>query len=204
MDDTTKELTEAFLNAQKEIKPAINDAKNTFFNGAKYASLGSVMEAVKEPLNKNGLFILHRMNKENELETSIIHSKSGKSFSSTIKLLLKNQDMQNLGSALTYAKRQNITSLLSLPTEDDDGNGASQAKKQDPPKIDTSEKIDAPKLSDHDKIIAYAKKLEISDMKLKELTIAKYNRPVDYNALGHTEAKSFCEYLKTESKKEKK
>jgi len=37
--------------------------------------------------------------------------------------------MQGLGSAITYARRYGIMSLLNLPADDDDGNGASGSPK---------------------------------------------------------------------------
>ncbi len=67
---------QALLAAQKEINNASKDAKNPHFRSS-YASLGSVIEAIKEPCNKHGIVILQTL-AEGEtglhLSTRAIHS----------------------------------------------------------------------------------------------------------------------------------
>ena len=55
--------------------------------------------------------------------------KQTRSFVTAIPLVLAKNDMQGLGSAITYARRYGIMSILNLPTEDDDGNEASKHQK---------------------------------------------------------------------------
>ena len=57
--------------------------------------------------------------------TSLIHV-SGEKFQSVVYLVLDRQNMQGLGSAITYARRYGLLGLVGLAPEDDDGNAASQ------------------------------------------------------------------------------
>jgi hypothetical protein len=120
---TNKNIYIALLKAQKQITYAVKDALNPHFKN-NYATLESVIDAVKAPLNDNGIFITHEL-VENILTTKLIHAETSEFVSSSIPLILSRNDMQQLGSAITYAKRYNLTSLCNLPTEDDDGNAAS-------------------------------------------------------------------------------
>jgi len=123
--ESIKTIMPAMLRAQKEITFAAKDAKNTFFNNAKYATLESVISAIKDPLNKHGILIMHSTSLDNTLTTTLMHVESCEFIAAESKLLMKNQDMQSFGSAQTYSKRYHLTALLNLPTEDDDGNLAS-------------------------------------------------------------------------------
>ena len=122
--ENVKQLLPALLKAHKKIEAAKKDATNTFFNGSKYATLQSVVDAIKEPLIENGLYLIHTTTVSDVLTTTLFHE-SGECVFTTTQLRMSKNDMQQLGSAITYAKRQNITSLLNLPTEDDDANNAS-------------------------------------------------------------------------------
>jgi hypothetical protein len=124
-----KNIYSAVLKAQKEITHAVKDAKNPHFK-SKYATLESVIDAVKKPLNDNGILVVHATSSELILTTSLIHAESGESISSSVPLLMSKQDMQQLGSSETYSKRYNLTALLNLPTEDDDGNAAVAAQQK--------------------------------------------------------------------------
>ena len=126
-----KTIHKALLEAQKVITHATKDATNPHFK-SKYATLESVIDAVKKPLNDVGIYITHSTSIEGNLMTSLIHAESGESIVSQSPLIMNRQDMQQLGSAQTYAKRFNLTALLNLPTEDDDGNTVSQPVKEKP------------------------------------------------------------------------
>lgn len=120
-------LFEALAKAQGELKPAVLDMVNPHFN-SKYASLTSCQDAYREPLSKNGLSIVQQVYTGKEgyyIRTTLGHS-SGQWMSNVFKLLLDKQNMQGLGSAVTYARRYGINALVGLvDIEDDDGNGAS-------------------------------------------------------------------------------
>jgi len=117
-----KQITVAFLSAQKNIESVIKDSSNPFFK-SKYADLSAVIDACKEHLNKEGIAILQPIDGMN-VETILIHT-SGEWFSSSTPIVSKEQNNpQALGSAITYAKRYGLQSMVLLPAEDDDGNKA--------------------------------------------------------------------------------
>lgn len=122
----------AFLTAQKEIISVIKDQTNPYFN-SKYADISAVIEACKEPLNKQGIAILQPIDGMN-VETILIHT-SGEWFSSLTPVVCKEaNNPQALGSAITYAKRYGLQSMVLLPAEDDDGNKAATDNKKEPVK----------------------------------------------------------------------
>lgn len=123
-----KSFAEAFVALQAEIKPAIKDATNPAFR-SKYADLGAVWEAVKEPLKTNGFAVIQMPQFEGEtmyLETILLHT-SGEKMSGRYPLKPMKHDPQGYGSAITYARRYSICAILGvIADEDDDGNAASQ------------------------------------------------------------------------------
>lgn len=141
-----KQIISALIKAQANIGSAAKDATNPHFKN-KYATLESVIEAVKGPLLTEKITIVHTQGPEDTLVTSLYHE-SGECIQTSSKLILDRQNMQSLGSAQTYAKRYNLTSLLNLPTEDDDGNGASLDSKQKP--IDVKKAVDGMKTEQKD------------------------------------------------------
>lgn len=124
-------VSAAIVEAQALVKTASKDAENTFFNNSKYATLASVIEACKEALAKAKLAVIQapiKLDDQLFVETRIQHE-SGEYFEILTPLLFTKQDMQGFGSAITYAKRYALGSLLNIATEeDDDGNDA--AKKE--------------------------------------------------------------------------
>lgn len=124
--ESIKELAAALAAAQGEFGIAEFDRVNPHFK-SKYASLTSVMNTVRSPLQKNGLSVVQTLS-ENEkgmaLETTLLHS-SGEWLSGSTPIMLSKEDMQGLGSAITYAKRYAISAMLGVVSdEDDDGNAA--------------------------------------------------------------------------------
>lgn len=126
-------ITADFLVAQKEIKGAVKNATNPYFN-SKYADLTAVIDACKKELNKNGIAVLQPIDGMS-VETILVHF-SGEWFSSLTPIVCKSQnDPQALGSAISYARRYGLQSMVLMPAEDDDGNNATDkesAKEADP------------------------------------------------------------------------
>ena len=136
-------IAPALLAAQKEINNASKDAKNPHFRSS-YASLGSVIEAIKEPCNKHGIVILQTL-AEGEtglhLSTRAIHS-SGQWIEDTAFSPLPKADPQGVGSATTYLRRYSLAALLCITQEDDDGNAASAGVTRSAPKVESKPKQD--------------------------------------------------------------
>lgn len=125
--ESIKNIAAALLAAQTKMGGASKGASNPFFK-SKYADYGSVLEACKEPLNEAGVVILqpHFTDATGTfVVTQLIHAASGEWVSSQTQVIAaKQNDPQAFGGALTYSRRYGLQSLLSLPTEDDDGESA--------------------------------------------------------------------------------
>lgn len=127
-----KDLATALAKAQSKIIGAVKDSTNPFFKST-YSDLASVWEAIREPLTSNGLSVVQapvETDKGSMLETIIMHN-SGQWISGTIKVQPIKDDPQGRGSALSYARRYALASMLSVPSIDDDGNAAMGHKKED-------------------------------------------------------------------------
>tara|TARA_R100000951_G_scaffold23413_1_gene19584 strand:+ start:3559 stop:4080 length:522 start_codon:yes stop_codon:yes gene_type:complete len=120
-------IIKLLMNARADIQPVKKSGTNPHFR-SKYATLEGVIEAVTEPLSKHGFLLIHRSTQNEHgmtITTELLHE-TGEGFATSIPLVLGKNDMQGLGSAITYARRYGIMSLLNLPAEDDDGNQASK------------------------------------------------------------------------------
>ena len=136
------ELVGALARAQGEIKPAVKSSINPHFK-SKYADLSEVWEACREPLSKNCLVVMQTMGKEDNcvtLITTLAHS-SGQWIKSIYPLACKDPtNPQSWGSAITYARRYTLSSIVGIaPDEDDDGNKASVEKAKPIPKLTVPE-----------------------------------------------------------------
>ena len=128
--DTIKEISGALLKAQMAIKAAIKDATNPHFR-SKYADLSSVIEAVKEPLNKNSISFIQPVSFDEHgvlVETVLLHT-SGEWISGTLAIPVSKHDAQGVGSAISYGRRYGLQSMCGVPAEDDDGNAATASAK---------------------------------------------------------------------------
>lgn len=131
---TITKIAPALLAAQKEIGAAKKDAENPFFHST-YADLGSVMEACKEALNKNGITVLQPIG-TNEcgvyVETVLLHE-SGEWISDGMRISPKSDtNPQDQGSAISYARRYSLQSMVFIPSEDDDANKATEISTRKP------------------------------------------------------------------------
>jgi hypothetical protein len=140
-------LAPALVALQADLKPVEKSATNPFFK-SKYADLPAVMESIQPLLTKHKLavsqFVSH-LNGASALRTLLIHE-SGQLLEDTQPLLLPqaheeekwDKDAKQLvtkfvvptsqdqGSAITYARRYGLMSVLGIVAdEDDDGNKAS-------------------------------------------------------------------------------
>lgn len=120
--DTINKLSEALCKAQKNFKTAIKKSKNPFFN-SNYADYTEILGCVKQALNNEGISILQPIDND-VVETVLLHE-SGEFISSTTKIYNISNKPQDYGSAITYARRYALSSILSIDSdEDDDGNRA--------------------------------------------------------------------------------
>ena len=123
-----KNIYKALLNAQMKIENASKDGKNPHFK-SKYATLESVLGAVKQTANECGIVIVQGNGADTFgqfVNTVLIYGESGETIDSKVYLLLDKNNMQGLGSAITYARRYGLASMFAIGQDDDDGNAASK------------------------------------------------------------------------------
>jgi hypothetical protein len=123
-------LGEALLAVQVEAKAVQADAINEGFkrNGkpSKYVPLETLMPAILPLLNKHGLVWITRPIEGPMLNYHLLHVESEESITGTMPLLGVS-NMQQLGGAITYARRQSLMAVLGLVAEkDDDGEKSSK------------------------------------------------------------------------------
>ena len=141
---TFTKVAAALLSAQKQIGAALKDSKNPYFKSS-YADLNSVLGACKEILNNHGVVVLqpHATNERGDFVETVLLHESGEFLASSTKVeVAKQNDPQAYGSAITYASRYGLQSLLGMGAEDDDGEGAMARNKSYSPNKTVS--YDAP------------------------------------------------------------
>ncbi|MBD5416537.1 MAG: ERF family protein [Desulfovibrio sp.] len=129
------ELAQALINVQKLMTPAAKDGKNPFTK-SNYATLNSVMESCRDILLDQGIWLTQLpVPAPSELGqgylgllTKLTHAKTGQWQASLAVIPLPKSDPQGMGSAITYARRYALTSMLGMITEDDDAESAKEPK----------------------------------------------------------------------------
>jgi hypothetical protein len=126
-----KSLNEALLAFQKDPLSLEKDSTNPAFGrGSKYISLDAALPKIIEKLNALGIIVTQlpsHIEGAPALTTRLTHVASGDTLETTMPLILDKDTAQGQGSAITYAKRYAILSILGLVAEtDDDGNAASK------------------------------------------------------------------------------
>ena len=100
------ELITALIKAQTEIESVSKDAKNPAFNSG-YATLNAVLLAVKEPLNKNGIYF-HQVVSEHDtgvVVETILYGHGGSISNGRVYIPAPKNNPHGFGSALSYARR---------------------------------------------------------------------------------------------------
>lgn len=123
--EQTNELSGALSKAQSAMKAAAFNRINPHFKN-KYADLASVIDAIRDPLASNGLSFTQTTEIREGgfvLVTTLRHS-SGQWVASEYPLPIAAKP-QELGSALTYARRYSLSAIACIAAdEDDDAEGA--------------------------------------------------------------------------------
>lgn len=148
-------LAPALVKAQGDIKAVGKDSVNPAFR-SKYASLDTIMDAVRPLLYSHGLALIQGVTTPDRdeaghlacitVDTTIVHT-SGEWITTSVvipvgTIPVKNKDgdvidalptAQTAGSAVTYGRRYGVSALLAITTdEDDDGAVASQRAEHQP------------------------------------------------------------------------
>ena len=158
MDNTA--MNKALIGVQKCVLKATKDGTNTFFGNSKYATLDSILEAVRGPLTENGFALVQDATTGDmsvSVVTRLLHESGAELVSPPLSAPLKKEftktgvelppSVQQIGSLVTYLRRYSLCPFLGVALDDDDdGNMASQAGKDGPG--NGTNKTDGPKSAD--------------------------------------------------------
>jgi hypothetical protein len=117
--ESIKNIACALVKFQASVSKVAKESNNPFFK-SKYASLANILDTIQKPLSECGLAI-SQFPDANALTTIIVHAESGEWMeSSYVMPVAKQNDPQAMGSAMTYARRYALGSILNLNIDDDD------------------------------------------------------------------------------------
>jgi hypothetical protein len=126
--DTIGELAKALAAAQGAMTAAKMDATNPFLRN-KYADLGSVINATKQPMKDNGLAVSQLVGGNGDVVTitTLLMHLSGEWLSTDITLPINDakglSQAQAMGAVITYLRRYSLAAILGVHADDDtDGN----------------------------------------------------------------------------------
>lgn len=127
----------AIVKAQGNIEGAKKGKNNPAFR-SKYADLAAVWDACSEALQEAGIAVLQFPVVSPPgyvgLCTVLVHGETGETLAGTFNIPLKDaNNAQAAGSAITYARRYALSSVIGICPEDDDGNGAVASPKVSQP-----------------------------------------------------------------------
>lgn len=163
-------LANALVHATNEIIGAVKDGSNPHFRSS-YATLESVIDAVRAPLFKYGLTFVQVVHTGDsaKVETILLHE-SGESISMGIcEVPVDKKSAHAYGSALTYARRYSLACALGVPQVDDD---AIEAIKETP------------------KAVLYKYKIPNSDLTQKRQEFLAENAKLTKTSADYTEWES--------------
>ena len=120
-----KELFAALAKAQAEMRIAGLSSENPYFK-SRYADLADVVRASRPALTKYGLSVIHQI-LPNEDGASILHCilchSSGQFIRTSMRILPVKNDIQSLGSCITYLKRYTYAAICGVISSEDDDDG---------------------------------------------------------------------------------
>ena len=121
--ESITDLATALCLAQAEMGGAVKDSNNPFFKSS-YADLTSVIKVIKQPFANHGLSFVQLPvtsdgGKGVGVSTMLMHN-SGQWIQNEYLLPMDKITPQGAGSAITYARRYALQSLVGIPAVDDD------------------------------------------------------------------------------------
>ncbi len=122
-------LIEALIGARKEIAQPEKKGKSNFGNCFR---IEDVLSAIEKPCLENNILFFQYVETNGEkmfVKTKITHI-SGEALELEFPIILEKQNMQGLGSAVTYAKKYALISFFGLGDYDDDGEISQDTHKQ--------------------------------------------------------------------------
>jgi hypothetical protein len=116
-------LFAALAKAQGEMTGAARDRQNPHFK-AMYATMASVVDAVRGPLSRAGLAYIQHVDVQGKtvsVETVLLHESGGTLRCGRLVAEAKDPGPQSIGSVLTYLRRYSLMAAVGIAPEDDDG-----------------------------------------------------------------------------------
>jgi hypothetical protein len=119
------ELAAALAKAQSEMSTATTSSDNPYFK-TKYADLTAIVNASRPALTKNGLAVVQQIVLSDDgsqvLSTVMTHS-SGQWIESRMRIIPPKNDVQSIGSYITYLRRYSYAALVGVVAADEDDDG---------------------------------------------------------------------------------
>lgn len=123
--EQVNELYTALAKAQGEMRMAHTNSKNPYFK-SRYADLSEVVQAARPVLAKYGLCVMQPVyptsDGQNIMHTILGHS-SGQWIETRMRVLPAKNDVQTMGSYMTYLRRYCFASLVGVVASDEDDDG---------------------------------------------------------------------------------
>ncbi len=131
--ESIKEIGAALAKARAGFHPVVKDRvahvksdKGSY--SFAYADLSSVIDAVRGALSDNGIAVVQGTATGPEgvtVETRLVHA-SGEWIESAITMRVEGNRPQNIGSAITYARRYGLSAMVGISSEEDDDANAAE------------------------------------------------------------------------------
>lgn len=120
--DSVENLTKALCAARLEMNNPIKDKSGY---GYKYADLGQLLEICSPILSKHGVFLCQPVSFDGDrvvIETILMHGSEFMSEKMSLPVLQGKgmNEVQCIGSAITYGRRYSLSSFLGIAQEDSD------------------------------------------------------------------------------------
>ncbi len=127
-ESISPEFAKALVLVQGQMEAAQKEKSNPAFR-SRYADLGNCWDAVRDALQANSVAVLQFPRKADPgyvgMYTALVYGPTGEVFGYEYSVPLKDPtNPQAMGSAITYARRYALCSVLGISVEDDDGNKA--------------------------------------------------------------------------------
>ena len=106
---------------RKKVSAVKKDAVNPYYKSS-YATLESVLETIEPVLEELNIGFIQKIQNMGLYTKVYDIDNEEDNIDSITPLIIAENDMQKLGSAITYARRYSLVSIFCLEQEDDDGN----------------------------------------------------------------------------------
>ena len=130
--ESIKNLTAALAKAQSALSNAKNTADNPFYK-SRYAPLGDVLDLIRPVLAKNDLSVVQYPSSQDgkavSIHTMLIHASGEYIDFDPLTLTAEKITPQGAGAAITYGRRDTVSGIFNIASEDDDDGNGLESKK---------------------------------------------------------------------------